>query len=101
MEIPSHVKIGAINYRVDVVDVWPGSGYDDGETSWKKGRGNVIFINDDLTDEAKGVVFVHESFHAMNSTMNHEFLDSFAQQTYAWLTDNKLCFCDAHKPKRR
>lgn len=90
MEIPKKAKIGGITYKVVVADNWLGSGYDDGETCWRKPRGNTIYVNSELTDEAKSIVFLHEALHAMNSTMNHEFLDSLAQQLYAFLSDNNL-----------
>ena len=90
MKIPSKVKVGAVTYKVVIDDNWPGSGYDDGETCWKKPRGNVIYLNSELTDEAKDIVFIHEGLHAMNSSMSHEFLDSLAQQIYAFFKENDL-----------
>lgn len=90
MKLPKKVKSGAITYRVEVVDDWMGGNGDDGETCWRKPRGNVIYIHDQLTDDAKGITFFHEALHTMNGTMNHEFLDSLAQQLYAFLKENDL-----------
>lgn len=90
MEIPKRVKIGAITYKVVVADDWVGGGGDDGETCWRRPRGNTMYINSELTEDAQGIVFIHESLHAMNSTMSHEFLDSLAQQIYSFLKENKL-----------
>lgn len=90
MKIPKKVKIGAITYDIQIVDGWKDGSGDDGETCWRKPRGNTIYINDQLTNEAKEVVFIHEALHAMNGTMSHEFLDSLAQQLYAFLKENRL-----------
>lgn len=90
MNIPKKVKIGGITYKVVLADNWLGSGYDDGETCWREPRGNVIYINSELTPEARDVVFLHEALHAMNGSMDHEFLDSLAQQLYQFLSDNSL-----------
>lgn len=90
MRLPKTLKVGAIKYRVEVVDGWHDGSGDDGETCWRKPRGNVIYIHDQLTDEGKEVVLLHEALHAMNGTMNHEFLDSLAQQLYAFLKENNL-----------
>jgi hypothetical protein len=93
MEIPKTVKVGGINYEVKFTNEWPNHDFDDGETFYDKTNGNVIFIREDLSKEAKEakeITFLHEVFHAMNSTMNHEFLDSLAEQLYQVLIDNKL-----------
>lgn len=90
MNIPNKVKIGAVTYKVVRASDWMGGGGDDGETCWRKPRGNKIWISSDLTEDAAGIVFIHEMLHAMNNTMNHEFLDSLAQQLYQAFKENNL-----------
>lgn len=91
MRIPPLVKIGAITYRVEIADTWPGRcDGDDGECCYRKETGNVLYIFAGLSREAQELTFVHEALHAMNTTMDHEFLDSLAQQLYAFGHDNDL-----------
>lgn len=89
-KIPKKVKIGGVWYAVKIVRDWQDSDGADGETFCTKERGNTIMIRADLTDEAKMITLIHEALHNMNSTMNHEFLDSLAEQFYQFLTDNKF-----------
>lgn len=90
MKIPKKVKAGGIVYEVKLVEDWMGGNGDDGEACWRKPRGNVIFLNNQLTEDALGITFFHEMLHTLNGTMNHEFLDSLAQQLYAFFKDNAL-----------
>lgn len=92
MKIPKHLKIGGIVYKVEVTDDWPERGAlgiegDDGYCSVAR---NTLYIYECLSQEAKEVTLLHEAMHAMNSTVNHEFLDSFAEQLYQVLSDNNL-----------
>jgi hypothetical protein len=43
-----------------------------------------------LSPEAQAVTFLHEVLHAMNSTMDHTFLESLAEQIYQFLHENKM-----------
>ena len=90
MKIPDKVKIQGVTYKVIIADDWVGSFNTYGETFQNKKQGNVIYIKSDLSDEAKMNTFIHECLHCMNSTMNHEFLDSLATQLYQFLTENNL-----------
>lgn len=90
LEIPKSVKIGGINYEVRIADEWPDHDCSDGEVFNDTKVGNVIYIRATLSDEAKIITLIHEGMHAMNSTINHEFLDSFAEQIYQFLSDNNL-----------
>lgn len=92
MQIPNQCKIGGIVYKVIVVDTWPGRqrGDHDGECFYDQEHGNVIYIGAELSHEAQEITFLHEAFHAMNATMDHEFLDSLAEQLYQFLADNGL-----------
>lgn len=92
MIIPDSVKIGGIVYAVIVAKTWPGriEGQHDGECFYSSSQGNVIYLGAELSPEAQEVTFLHEALHAMNATMDHEFLDSLAEQLYQFLSDNKL-----------
>lgn len=92
MKIPDKLLIGGTTFEVRVVDSWPDGSDADGECFFDQKTGNVLFIKKNLSDDAKGITLIHESLHAMNSTINHEFLDSLAQQLYAFLKLNKLDF---------
>ena len=90
MKIPTKVKIGGVIYKVNIEDDWLGRDGADGQCFYDGPHGNAIFIGKDLSKEAREATFIHEALHAMNSTINHEFLDSFAEQIYAFLVDNNL-----------
>lgn len=88
MEIPKSVKIGGMVYEVRVTNEWPNHDFDDGEMFNDNIVGNVIFIREDLSHDAKIITLIHEILHGCNSTMNHEFLDSLSEQLYQVLKDN-------------
>lgn len=90
MQIPDKVKIGGVVYRVMVVSSWPDRNGDDGEVVYDNKRGNIIYIGSDLSPEARDITFIHEALHCMNSTINHEFLDSLSEQLFQFLKDNQL-----------
>lgn len=90
MKIPSKLKIGGITYQVRLATDWFESDGSDGETFYDKRNGNVIYINSELSKEAQEIALIHEALHCINSTMDHEFLDSLSEQLYQLLSDNKL-----------
>lgn len=90
MTIPKRVKIGGIVYEVRIAEDWPGREGSDGMCFYDHTIGNVIFIGAELSKEAQEITLLHEALHAMNSTMNHEFLDSLAEQLYQFFSDNQL-----------
>jgi hypothetical protein len=90
MKIPKRVKIGAIYYKVKIVKEWGGYDGADAQTFYDKPHGNIIYLNSELTQSAMEIAFIHEAYHCMNSTMNHEFLDSLSEQTYSFLIENDL-----------
>lgn len=92
MKIPDTLLIGGTTFKVIVTDAWEDSAEVDGECVFNSTVGNVLYIKDTLSEDAKAITLIHESMHAMNSTINHEFLDSLAQQIYAFLKLNKLDF---------
>lgn len=90
MKIPDYVKIGAVNYKVAILDDWQGRDGYDGECIYEKERGDIIYIGADLSQSAQEITLIHEALHAMNSTINHEFLDSLSEQIYAFFKENNL-----------
>lgn len=90
MKIPRKVKIGGITYQVHIKEDWLGRGEADGQRFYDKEMGNSIYIASHLSREAKEVTFIHEALHCMNTTMNHEFLDSLGEQLYQFLRDNDI-----------
>lgn len=90
MTIPTQVKIGAVTYQVKILSDWPGGGDWDGEMFYDRDHGHAIYIKANLTPEAQYVTFIHEVLHALNSTMDHEFLDSLSEQLFQVLAENHL-----------
>lgn len=90
MNIPTKVKIGGILYQVHITEDWLGRGEADGQKFYDKDMGNSIYIAEHLSKEAKEVTFIHEMLHCMNTTIDHEFLDSLAEQIYQAFSDNDL-----------
>ena len=92
MELPKSLKVGGTTYEIRIANEWPGHDFADGEVFYDKINGNIIYIREDLSLEAQEITLIHEILHACNSTINHEFLDSLAEQIYQVLKDNKLNF---------
>jgi Zn-dependent peptidase ImmA (M78 family) len=90
MIIPSQVKIGGITYKVYIQNEWFECEGADGETFYNQKQGNCIYIKEDLSDESKIITLIHEALHCMNSTIDHECLDSLSEQLYQFLKDNDL-----------
>ena len=89
MKIPKRVKIGGHIYKIVLKD-WDeekDDDYVDGLVSDQKG---TIELNRNLKQTAVECTFIHEMLHCMNTTLNHELLDSLAEQIYQALHDNKL-----------
>jgi hypothetical protein len=56
---------------------------------------NLIEIREDLPQSQKEATLIHEIFHAINSVFgdsesSHVILDSFSEQLYQILVDNKM-----------
>lgn len=90
MKLPSRVKIGGSVYALKYVNEWKGGDNLDGELIQSKKKGNIMYISNDLSDDATWVTLLHEGMHGMNSTMNHEFLCSLSHQMYQFLKDNNF-----------
>jgi hypothetical protein len=82
MIIPNKVKIGGHVLTVVQKEMVES---DCGETDYEKG---LIIINKNLPQTLKESTFIHEAMHVMNTTLNHELLDSLAEQMYQFLKDN-------------
>lgn len=92
MKIPKKIKIGVVWYDIiiNANSEIIGGGDWDGEIRYDKKNGHKIYINAELTQEAQEATLIHEIMHGLNSTMNHEFLDSLSEQLYTVLKENKL-----------
>lgn len=90
MEIPAHIKIGAVTYKVRLLPDWPGRDEADGESFYERPHGHAILIYDGLTAEAQEITLLHEILHCLNATINHEFLDSLAEQLHQVLSENHM-----------
>lgn len=89
MKIPKKLKIGGHVVTIDSTKNLRGV-----EGDWDSCR-NKIRISADLAKSQKEVTLFHEMFHVLNSTMSenkegHNFVESFSQQVYQVLKDNKL-----------
>lgn len=85
MVIPKTIKIGGHTFDVQVTPL------DDkcGDVSRNKG---LIRVSSGLTKSNQAVTFLHEIFHVMNGELNETIIDSFSEQMYQVLHDNKLKF---------
>ena len=86
MKIPKKVKIGAHTYTIDLV---PSKIIEDecGSISYPD---QEITINKDLSQTMQEATLLHEAIHAMNTTIDHELMDSLAEQIYSFLKENNL-----------
>ena len=90
MKLPSTIKIGGVTYKVIIANEWFNHDEADGETFNDLRNGNTIYIRETLSQEAKEITLIHEILHCCNSTVNHEFLDSLAEQIYQVFKDAKF-----------
>lgn len=84
---PATLKIGAHTVRVVVADHWQEDAGNFGE--WVADE-NTIYLRNDISDTLMFSTLIHEVMHVMNSTMEHAFLDSLAEQLSQVLLDNGL-----------
>ena len=88
MEIPKELKIGG--HVVKIVEVSKEEAIEKdycGETSYQE---DIIRLDSSMSQTWKESSLIHEILHNLNTTMNHEFLDSLAEQIYQVLKDNNL-----------
>lgn len=86
MKIPKQLKIGGHKYKVLITK----TGLDSGDYGELEIETNTIRINPDLPQSNKESTLIHEILHAVNTTLDHELLDSLSEQIYQVLKDNKL-----------
>ena len=86
MKIPKKLKIGGHLIKVREMEM-----VDDiscsGDSSYVNGE---IRLNRELKQSQKEASLIHEIFHFINTTINHDLLDSLSEQIYQVLKDNKL-----------
>lgn len=85
MQLPTHLKIGAHDYRLVVANSWEGCDGELGETDYEQ---EVIYIKSGLSDTATFQVLFHEIFHVVNSKIDHVLLESLSEQFAQVLLDN-------------
>lgn len=88
MKIPKKLKIGGHQFTVKEVK-------DYGAMGSTETRKNLITICEDAPQTQKESTLLHEIFHCINTTfgsdmVSHSLLDSFSEQLYQVLKDNKL-----------
>lgn len=87
MKIPKTLKIGAHSYKVIEVSAGRLGSTDDASVDKEKG---VITINKNLMQSEKETTLIHEVLHVMNNEIQHQMIESLAQQIYQFLHENKL-----------
>jgi len=87
MVIPKLLKIGAHTIKIVQKDHWEGS---DEESGRFDNESLEIWIKSSLAPTVKEATLIHEILHAINSELNHTVLDSFSEQLYQVLHDNKM-----------
>lgn len=88
MKIPKTLKIGGHTYKIKIEKDRENMGSCDAKSS-------TIYIDGSMPHDQQESTLIHEVFHAINTTfgndtLTHSLLDSFAEQFYQVLSDNKL-----------
>ena len=83
MKIPKKLKIGAHTYKIQIVKDLDKCGSTDRMKE-------TISLADWLPKSQLEATLIHEILHAINNEMDHERLDSLAEQLYQVFSDNKL-----------
>lgn len=87
MEIPKQLKVGGHLFQV-IIEKKSELGENDlGMTDKTK---NIIYISEELSESQKYSTLIHEIFHIINATLEHNLLDSLSEQLYQVLSDNNL-----------
>lgn len=86
MKIPKKLKIGG-----HIVKIIEKEGFNiDSDCGEFEISMNTITIRKDLPKDQKEATLIHEIFHVCNTTLDHELLDSLAEQVYQVFKDNGL-----------
>ena len=86
MIIPNKVKIGAHIVKVREIEMVDDTACS-GDTQYVSGE---IRLNKALAQSRKESTLIHEAMHHINTTLDHELLDSLSEQIYAFLKENNL-----------
>ena len=94
MTIPSEIKVGGINYKVEIVDHLPHeeTGYKWGECDYQRG---TIKIWKELSSEKQEQTFIHELTHAIAheagiDNQDEDLINRFALVAYMVIKDNPI-----------
>ncbi len=87
MIIPEKLKIGGHSFTIELVEGFKSEDDDMGECISAK---NLIKIRKGMVQDQMEASLIHEIFHAINTTLDHELLDSISEQFYQVLKDNNL-----------
>ena len=96
--IPEEVKVGGMNYRIEVVPIIRDSASPVGRLSPHDG---LIELMDAESDDFVKQTFLHEMVHALHYQMGYngdpviedeQYVDAMANALYALLTDNPGIF---------
>jgi hypothetical protein len=83
MKIPKKIKSQGLWWSIKLVDDMD----DLGKTDYDK---QTIEIRSHLSKHQQEITLLHEILHTINTTLNHDTLDSFAIQLHQVLSDNNL-----------
>ena len=86
--MPKTLKIGAHTYDLVFAEHWEGK--DDLDLAETSHKTQTIYILKGLSHTQTFSAILHETMHVMNVTLNHELLDSLAEQISQVLLDNNL-----------
>lgn len=91
MKIPNKLKIGGHVYTIEFVKKEDLKGLaDEMDCGMTLVGENRILIDGGQKKSQQEETLFHELLHALNGTMNHDFLASLAQQLHQVFSDNKL-----------
>lgn len=88
MKIPKSLKIGGMEYKVELTEK-DNMGDNLADTDFNK---SVIRIDKSADKQQQSVAFIHEILHACNNQLKEEEVEFLAMTIYQVLHDNKLKF---------
>lgn len=93
MKIPKTVKIGGLNYTVELTDIEQGKAQSD-SIGLHHARFTKIIIDNRLSSDKQESIFLHEILEALNLMysleLEHKTIDILEAGLYQVLKDNKM-----------